>query len=307
MLWGRLCERLREIRSRLKSTPRAWLHPAAVIAVFIAYGPFLQSAFHLSATDHHAGHVIFVPVFALALVWADRRRLRRSIGRGETMGAVVTTLALAVVAIAYSWASVPLQALSFVAAVAGLLLWFYGRRTVLRMAFVLVFLLFMSPPSRELVSAVAPSLQHFVAAFSSIVLDSLRIPVERQGVLLLLPEVTLEVAEECAGLRFVLILLVFASALARIALPTISSQLTLVALSIPVSILANAIRVAAMSAGAHVIGLHVIRGPLHFHIGKVFWVLALLVVIGIARILRSQTAGVNTEGAASPGACTMAS
>jgi exosortase len=264
-----------------------WLHPAAALAVFLGYVPFFRSTVQLSATEHHAGHVIFVPVFAVILVWVDRHRLRGLIGRGEASGAIVTGLALALVAVAYRWESVPLQAVSFVLAIGGLLVWCYGKRILRGTGYVLLLLLFMSPPSPHVVSTVVPSLQHFVAVFTSTVLDALRIPVERHGVLLMLPEITLEVAEECAGLRFVLILLVFASALARIALPTISSQLTLVALSVPVAILANAARVASMSAGAHVIGLQVIKGPLHFHIGKGFWVLGLVVLIAMARILRS--------------------
>ena len=287
-------------RHRLFGTSRAagarplrrtlWLSGAAALGLLVAYVPFFRSIAHAAGTDHHAGHVVYVPLFAIVLLVADRERVVRSIGRGEAGGATLTTLAAAFLGAAYAWSSVPLQAVSLVVAIAGLVWWTCGRRTVRTVSVTLAFLLLMLPPPRELVAAVAPAMQHFVAAFAAGALRALDIPVEREGIRLLLPGMTLEVVEECAGLRFALIVVVFASAFARLVLPTIGGQLTLVALAVPVAILTNATRVTALSAGAHVIGEDVISGPLHFQIGRGCWALGLLVIVAIAWALRSRTA-----------------
>ena len=265
-----------------------WLACAVSIAVAIAYVPFFRSIAHAAGADHHAGHVAYVPIFAVILLVADRQRLRLSIDQGEPRGVAIIALAGGILALGYHSASVPLQGLSLVAALAGLVWWVFGRGTVQALTFTLAFLLFMLPPPREFVGAVAPATQEFVAAFSQWVLGALQLPVERDGVHLLLPERTLEVVEECAGLRFALTVFVFASALARLVLPTIASQLTLVAAAIAVALLTNAARVATLTAGAHLIGEQVISGPLHYQIGRGFWVLGLLVVVGIACGLRSR-------------------
>jgi exosortase len=267
---------------------KAWLYSAAAVIVFIAYLAFFEALVRVSSKNPYAGHVIFVPLFAAVLFWLERHRLRGFAGRGSVSGAVLTALALTLLAIAYRAASVPLQALSFVAAVAGLGLWVYGRGGLRRVAFVLAFLLLMVPPPRDAVSAIAPGIQHAVAVFSGFVLHGLQIPVEQQGIFLRFPGLTLEVAEECAGLRFSLILFVSVSAFARAVLPTISSQLVLMLLAVPVAMLANATRVAATSVGAYVIGPEVVTGPLHYYIGKSFWALAFMAMIGFAWLLRSR-------------------
>jgi exosortase len=275
---------------------KVWLCSAAALVVLVAYLPFLRTLVQVSTKHPYAGHVIFVPVFAAVLLWFERERFRSLAGSGSAAaGLGVTALALAAVAIGYQLASVPLQALSFVVAAAGFGLWCCGLRGLRAAAFVLVFLLLMVPPPREAVSAIAPTVQHALAAFTTLVLDCLRIPVARDGILLRLPELTLEVAEECAGLRFLLILFVFVAAFARAVLPTTAGQCLLIALSIPVAVLANATRVVVSSVGAHAIGPEAAAGPLHYYIGKSFWAAALLVMIGLAVLLRSRTGGLTAD------------
>jgi exosortase len=287
----------------MNSQSKAWLYWAAAVAVVLAYLPFFKGLLYISAKNPYAGHVIFVPIFAVVLLWVERHRLRGLTGQGNASGVGLTALALAMLGIGYITASVPLQALSFVVAIAGFGLWFYGVRGVRRARFVLAFLLLMVPPPPDVVAALGPGIQHAVAVFSGVVLSSLQIPVEQQGIFLRLPGLTLEVAEECNGLRFLPILFVFVSAFARIVLPALRSQLSLMALSIPVAMLANTARVTATGVGAYAIGPEVVFGPLHYYIGKSFWALALLAMIGIALLLRSRTHGVVAASRPRPGAC----
>jgi exosortase len=282
--------------------PRAWLQSAAIVAVLAAQLPFLKAVLEAFRTNPYAGHVIFVPVLAAVLFWVDRRRLPKTTAPGA-MGACLTGLALVMSMIAYQRENVPFQALSFIGALAGLGCWFYGVRILRRGGFVLAFLLLMIPPPRDVVAAIAPSVQHWVAIFSRVVLDCLQIPVEQRGVVLRLPDLALEVAEECAGLRFLPMLFVFVSAFARLVLPTASTQMTLIFLSIPVAVLANATRVAATGVGVYVIGPHVATGPLHYYIGKSFWACALLTMIAFAWLLRSRAAGAVARGRTRADAC----
>jgi exosortase len=262
---------------------------AAAATALVAYVPFFRSLASVSAGHPYAGHVVFVPIFAAALLWLERHRFRRLAKVGHASGAAVMVLALGLLAFGYTSASVRLQALSLVMAVAGILLSVYGPGSLRATGFVLAFLLLTIPPPREAVAALAPDVQRVVAAFAAVVLESLHIPVVHEGVFLRLPGLTLEVAEECAGLRFSLILLVFVTAFARAVLPTRSSQLALVGLAIPVAMLANAMRVAVTGIGAYAIGPHVATGPLHYYIGKGFWALAILGMIAIAWGLRART------------------
>src|SRR5262249_44821744 len=146
------------------------------------------------------------------------------------------------------------QVLVLIASVVGLVWWFYGTTGIQRAAFALAFLALMVPPPVDAVAVIAPTFQRLAAVTSGIVLGTLQIPVQHPGTVLSLPGLRLEVAEECAGLRFLLILFVFTSAFARLLLPTFCRQLALIAVSIPVAVLANVARVSATTAGAYVIG-----------------------------------------------------
>jgi exosortase len=289
---------------RLGWPPRDWLLAAVAVTGLAAFIPLFKTLVAVAAKHPYAGHVVFVPILAVVLIWLERHRFRGLVDEGHASGAVLAVLALPLVAVGYRAASLPVQALSFVAVVAGLALFLLGPRGVRASGFALVFLLFMIPPPRDAIAALAPVIQHTVAAFSAGILYLLQIPAVHEGVHLRLPGLTLVVAEECAGLRFALILFTLAIAFSRAVVPTRSGQLVLVSLAIPVAMLANAIRVAVTSVGVYAIGPHVATGPLHYFIGKSIWVLALLVIVGIAGLLRARAK--RALGGRRSGACLAA-
>ena len=272
--------------------PSARLRPAATVLVLLAQLPLCWRLVEVARTQPYAGHIMLVPALAAALLWLDCRDFSRTTpGRHQHLiGVALSAVSLVLSARGHEQQSLVLEALSAIVAVAGLGVWFFGLRWLRRGAFVLIFLLLMIPPPRNVVSAVVPSLQELIAGFSSAVLECLGIPVVPDGVFLRLPGLSLQVAEECTGLRFLFILLVIVAAFARFVLPNLPAQMTLIALSIPVAVLANAMRVATTGVGAYLIGPQAATGALHFYIGKAFWASALALMIGVAVVLRSRTA-----------------
>ena len=270
--------------------PSAWLRAAATVVVLLAQVPLGLDLVEVARTNPYAGHIMLVPALAAALLWLDWRDVARATtGRHQHLiGGALSGLALLLSVHGHRQQSLALETVSLIVAVAGLGVWFFGLGCLRRGAFGLSFLLLMIPPPADVVRAVAPSLQELVAGFSSAVLECLLIPVVPDGVFLRLPGLSLEVAEECAGLRFLFILVVIVAAFARFVLPNVSAQITLIALSIPVAVLANAMRVATTGVGAYVVGPHVATGPLHYYIGKGFWASAFGVMIGVAVLLRSR-------------------
>ena len=273
-----------------------------IIAAGIAYLPLLASLVSVSRAKY-AGHVVFVPFVAAALLWLERDRIRdatspdRSSQRwSRRLGIVVAALAVALMVSGHHTASVALQALSLIAGLAAGLVWRYGMHAVRPAAFALAFLLLTIPPPRGVTTLIASILQHFVAALAGIVLSVLQIPVVQQGLFLQLPSMTLEVTEGCAGIRFLLILFVLGTAFARVAAPTASGQLLLMVLSVPIAIVANTIRVITIAAGTHLVGHHVATGPLHYYIGKACWVLAFMALFAAAVALRSSGDGGRARG-----------
>src|SRR5207244_3654782 len=80
-------------------------------------------------------------------------------------------------------------------------------------------------------------------------LGLLEVPVYQSGVTIELPSMTLKVAEACNGLRFLMALLVLTAAFAQITQRTVVDRAALVVAAVPIAIVANAMRVAAIVVG----------------------------------------------------------
>ncbi len=100
---------------------------------------------------------------------------------------------------------------------------------------------------------------------------------------------TLKVAEACNGLRFLMALLVLTAAFAQITQRTVGRKTALIAAAIPVAILANAMRVAAIVVGVHYLGPEAASGTIHNWIGKGVWGLTLVPLVGLGFLLARRS------------------
>jgi exosortase len=143
----------------------------------------------------------------------------------------------------------------------------------------------MAPLPRPVVDALTLNLQLFAAGFAAATLRLLDIPVHQTGVTIELPALTLQVAEVCNGLRFLLALLVLTAAFAQVTQRTVFRKVALVASAVPIAVLANATRVAAIALGVHFVGPEAASGAIHNWIGKGVWGLTLIPLIVLGLVL----------------------
>jgi exosortase len=257
-----------------------------LLPVAVLYLPVARGLAHVWATDPYAGHGPFVPAFAAIMLWADRDRLRAAASGGGPLGLLLIAAGLALLGAGMRLESLVTQTISLVVVVAGAVVWLIGRRA-LRVALVpVVFLAFMVPLPREVVALVTLQIQAFVAWFAAVVLDALGIPVFHAGVLLHLPQITLEVAEVCNGLRFLTALVVMTLAFAYISQPTLLRKVALVLAAVPTAVVANAVRVAGIGVAAYYVGPQAASGFIHDYIGKTVWAATAGILIGLGLLLR---------------------
>lgn len=270
--------------------PMVWLFGVLVLGVI--YGPALADLARVWHTDPYAVHGMFVPFFSAFLFWSDREHLRAVPRRSSRAGFVVILFGLGLLALGRGYGSVAIQALSVVAAVAGAVLWGFGAKWLRRAWFPVAFLLFMVPLPRAVVDASSRDLQRFAAGFAAAAAGFAGVPLYQHDVVIELPNMTLLVAEICNGLRFMMALLVLTVAFAQVSQRSRARKLVLVASAIPLAILANAMRVAAVVLLAHYWGPKAASGIIHHSIGKVVWLMTLvpLVALGLA-LRRVEAAG----------------
>ena len=141
----------------------------------------------------------------------------------------------------------------------------------------LLFLFFLVPSGAFLV----PTLQKITADISVAGLHGLHIPVYSDGFIIEIPEGTFEVAEACAGLRFLIASTVFGCFFAVVMYHSFIRRAVFVVLSVAVPILANGLRALGIIVLAHLEGDAAAVEADHIIYGWFFFTLVVIILIAI--------------------------
>jgi exosortase len=136
-----------------------------------------------------------------------------------------------------------LMRVSMVVVIGSLVLSLLGWAQLQVLAFPLTFLLFMIPLPTLILNAVTFPLQLMAASISTAGLQLIGLPVYREGNLIFLPRLTLEVVEACSGIRSLVSLTAVAVVMAHLTQRRIWKQSVLVASAVPLAIAVNAFRI----------------------------------------------------------------
>jgi len=268
---------------------------AAVVAVIAAlYGPALVALVRVWSTNPYYSYGFLVPFFSAWVVWDHRHRFRGARPELSAAGVAFVVAGLGARAIAEVIGSLTLAALSLPLVLGGLALLLLGRDRGARLAFPVAFLAFMAPLPDSLVPSISAPLQHMAASFATHALVVLGVPSVRDGLLIHLPDVSLEVTEACNGLRFLLAMLVIGTAFAWQVETRARRRIAIVALALAVAVAANLVRVTGTGWLAHHYGSAAASGFFHIVYGKVVYLAVLvpfvLAVIRLRRPVRVQEA-----------------
>jgi len=248
----------------LPSSARSTIRRALILLGLAGlYAPVFSDIARTWLTQRYAGHGVFVPAFSLFRVLWDWERIRAAAGRPNAAGIPVIFLSLATLAVGRWSGSLLVQNLSLVTALAGGILWACGEKCLRAVAFPVAFLLFMVPLPNAIAEWLTLRLQVLAATLAGVALTLFDFPFEQSGADIALPTTTIHVAETCNGLRFLTALVVVTIAFAYISQRTLFRGVLLVASTIPIAILANAVRVTTIVAGVYYIGPQVTGSDIH--------------------------------------------
>lgn len=201
-----------------------------------------------SSPDSSYGLVLAAVAVA---VLVHRRRMLVNVADPSTSpigGALVLCAGLSVYLVGVFGADIFLTRVSSIVVVAGLVQLLLGSRA-LRVALApLTFMLFAVPPPTLIVNAVTLPLQLVASRIAEASLMAGGIPVYRDGNLLTLPSVTLEVADACSGLRSLISLVAIAAVVAWAEHRNPGRRAAVIAGAVPIAIVMNGLRIAATGA-----------------------------------------------------------
>jgi exosortase C (VPDSG-CTERM-specific) len=258
----------------------AWLGCVGLLTLLFAHP--LVALMRLASENSLHSHVPLVPLIAGYLWYAQPRR-----PSGACRSSVTGTLGLSAIAVAALTGEVWFRAglsgtdalalstlayLSFVAA-GGFL--FLGSGWMAAAAFPFAFLLFMVPLPDVAALWLETALVAASADVSALFFRLTGTPLFRDGLLLGLPGITLEVARECSGIRSTWVLLITSVIASRMFLDNPWRRLALVAFVIPLGIVRNALRILVIGLLAVHVGPHMVDTVIHHRGGPIFFALSL--------------------------------
>jgi exosortase len=246
-----------------------------------------------SFQHEHYSHIIVVPLLGAGLVVLERRRIfsraqtHWRAGLGLLLGGVLVAAAGRRSLVAASENDqLSVGILGVVLVWLGAFVLCFGLRAAHAALFPLLFLLLMVPIPDALLNFIIEWLQRGSADFSHALLEWTGVPVFRTGFTLALPGLTIEVARECSGIRSSLALVVMSLVVGHLVLRRVWTKAALVVVTVPLVIVKNGIRIAALSLLSIYVDPRFLTGDLHQHGGVVFFVLAILLILPVIRLLQ---------------------
>jgi exosortase len=247
-------------------------------------GPTLRSA-AVGVATAAAAVLVFLPVMAglgrqwyedpnatygalvaMAVVVATRQRwplLRVAPPRGSWWGGVALVGASALYVAATLVADVFLLRLSFVAFLAAVLWFVCGTAWIRTLAAPLAMSLVAIPLPGAVVTELTLPLQLAASQSAAGMLNVIGIDAMRDGNLLTLSYITLEVTEACSGMRSVVTLMALLAVYCGTMRPPLARGVVLALAIVPVAIAGNALRVVFTALLASRIGEAAVRGVVH--------------------------------------------
>jgi exosortase len=263
------------------------LEIAFALLLAVVFAPALRELAGIWSSVEYYSHGFLVPLVAGLVAVGIARAKANLPKRRDARGAVLLAAALAGGLLGALASSASAQGLALIAAIAGAVWYLRGAAWLRALAFPIAYLVFMVPIPPAWLSPVIVQLLLFVTSGAVWALGVIGLPVLREGnVLTLAGGESLFVADACSGLTSLVTLTPIAVLVAYLAPIGRRWKLLLVALIVPIAMLANMVRVVGTALGAARWGAHAVTDdPVHTLVGLAVYAVACMLLLVVARLL----------------------
>jgi len=253
---------------------QGWLLVAIVIGLY-SYANVLLPLVRQWNNDADYSHGFLVPFLSAYLIWQRRDKLAQIARRPSNWGLVVVLGSLGLLFLGSLGAELFLTRISIIGTICGLIIYFSGWRLLRALAFPLAFLLFAIPIPAIIYNQIVFPLQFIASRFATSILEMLNLfPIMREGNVLIMPGMRLEVVEACSGIRSLMSLLALAAGYGYLAEKSVPVRWFLFLAMIPLAIVSNGTRVMITALMTNYIGPKAAEGFMHEFSGWVIFVVA---------------------------------
>lgn len=261
----------------------------SLIGFVVLYFPTYEKLYQTIWQSDEQGHGPLILLIVLFLLWQKKEFLISSVAskKEEIIGVFILIIGLLFYVIGRSQNIQFLDVGSQIIVLLGLVLFLAGNKALLKLWFPVFFLIFMIPLPGTIVDALTMPMKIAVSNFAEYLLHLFDFPIVREGVMLQIGYYKLLVADACAGLHTVFSLeamgLLYLHLIRR---DSLVRNVTMGLLILPISFLANTIRVSALVLITYYYGDAVGQGFVHDFAGFVLFGAALIMIIFVDVIIQ---------------------
>jgi len=259
----------------------AWLAlGVTVLGVLVLYAPLVAGMAAEWSEFPSLSHGFAVPVISAYLLWRRRHFLAQAPIEGSILGLPLIVFALAMLVVGSLGGEPFVARLSLPLVLFGAVLFLMGGQVTRQSWLAIAYLAFMIPLPYLTLRALTYQSRLFDAGITAQALGWLGVPVLRDGVMLHLPNMTLEVADDCSSVPAIAALLALGAAYSQMQSRPTWIRVLLTISAAPLGLLSNIIRLILTSISVYYFGPIALNNVVHkFNGTSVFLATVLLLVL----------------------------
>lgn len=274
----------------MASTRIGWWGAATALLVLICaiYADSLQYMLRIWLSDENYGHGIFVPFIAIALLWIKRHTVAEIPVTHQWWSFAFLIFAAALFVVGTLAALYIVQLLSWWLCILALVTAIIGVSGSRSITFPLAFLLTMLPLPQFVSQGIANQLQLISSSLGVGCLQLVGITAFREGNVIDLGPIQLQVVEACSGLRYLIPLMTLALLFAYLFNRIWWKRILICLSSIPIAIMLNGLRIGLVGVLVELFGVAAADGASHLIEGWMLFVASVGLLSLVVWSLRPQ-------------------
>ena len=263
-----------------------WYVAAYCVVIGLVYHEIIADMVSDWARDDNYSHGFLVPLVSGYFLWSNRKSILETTVKPAGWGLVIVLLGVVQLVVGSLATEYFTMRTSMIVITGGTIIYLMGWEPYKRMQLPLLYLFLMVPIPVIIYDSMTMPLKLFVAKVSVKGLVFFGYPVLREGNIIMLPNITLEVADACSGLRSLMSLIALSVAFAFLTQRGIWKKWVLIVSALPVAVITNVLRVFVTGILAKHYGSVAAEGFFHEFAGFMVFFVAMVIMAVIGWVLK---------------------
>jgi len=233
-------------------------------------------------------HGFLIPFISAYFLWQLKDRIKQAEVKPSNTGLFLIVIGIIMYVLGYLGAAHTTIRVAMFIFIAGAVIFLYGFQLFKIISFPYFYSLFMIPVPYYLYEKIAFPLKLIVTKASVIIISFLGIPVLREGNIIMLENMTLQVVDACSGIRSLTSLLAITVSYAYLTQKSRARMILLTVLSIPIAVISNIFRVVITGILSRYYGASAAQGFFHEFAGLGVFILSCLMVFTLGFFLNKR-------------------